>query len=75
MLAGEAQRLAILLVVVKHVALIALEHRARHFHWLGETALRAPVEEETDVHTAALERVLGVVPHPQIFEMLFQQRG
>src|SRR5271166_4249227 len=41
-LAGEAQRLAVLLAVVEHMALIAFEHCARYFHWLCEAALVAP---------------------------------
>ena len=51
MLAGEAQRLAVLLAVVEHVALIRFQHRARHFHRLGDAALGGPVEEEVQMCT------------------------
>jgi hypothetical protein len=68
-LAGEAQRLAVLLAVVEHVALIAFEHRARYFDRLRDGSLGAPVEEEADVHTAALDSVFGVILQQQIFEV------
>ena len=71
-LAGEAQWLAVLLAVMEHVALIAFEHRARHFHRLREATLVAPVEEEADVHAPILHRVFGVVAHSQVVEMFFQ---
>ena len=60
-LAGEAQRLAVLLAVMEHVALIAFEHRARHFHWPRDGSLGTPVEKRADVHTPALDGVLGVI--------------
>ena len=60
-LAGEAQRLAVLFAVVEHVALIGFEHRARDFHRLGDAALFGPIEEEADVHSAAADGVFGVI--------------
>ena len=75
MLAGERQRLAVFLAVVKHMPLIAFEHRARHLHRLANAALPAPVQKQADMHAPVLHRVLGVVAHPQVFQMLFQQGG
>ena len=37
------------------------EHRARHFHGLGDSALVAPAEEKADVHALDFHGVLGVV--------------
>jgi hypothetical protein len=60
MLTTEAERLAIRFAVVEDVALIALQNCAGDFHRLGDAALIGPVEEETDVHAATLDGVLGV---------------
>jgi len=57
---------------MEDMPLIAFQHRARHFHGLGEAALAAPVEEEADMHAPVLHRVFGVVANTQIFEMFLQ---
>jgi|HubBroStandDraft_6_1064221.scaffolds.fasta_scaffold117455_4 hypothetical protein len=62
-LAVEAERLAILLAVMKQITLVALQHRPRDLNRLAQPALQAPVEKETDMHAAIAHRGFRVVAH------------
>src|ERR1700722_7138081 len=65
---------AVLLAVVEHVTLIGFEHRASHFHWLGDATVGHPFQEEADMNTPPLDGVLGVVFRAQVFEMFSHQQ-
>ena len=66
----EAQGLAVLLAVVKQVALIAFDHGPGHFDRSFEAALLAPLDEEAEMKLASVHRLLGVVPHSHGLQML-----
>jgi len=48
----EAQRLAVLLVIVEEMALVSLQHGPRDLDRLGKPTLAAPLKEEADMNAA-----------------------
>ena len=64
-LAAEAQRLAVLLPVVKQISLVVLQNGPCDLRGLRNAAIVAPLEEEPEMHAPVLYRVFRVVLHPQ----------
>ena len=72
-LAGDRQRLTVLLAVVEQVALKTLDQLGRHFAGPRHAAVVAPGDEPRELQAADVHRVLGEVMRCQPHEVTLQE--
>ena len=72
-LTGDAQRLAVLLAIVKQVPLKALEHLRGDFRGAGHAAVLTPVEEPRELQPPHFDRVGREVVGFQPLQIAVQQ--